>query len=188
MVGADIRPFGQIGLAQDDRAGRSQACGDRRVAASDVILQRQGAGRRRHVVGGFDIILDQDGNAGERPLGLAGRPRRVRLSGDRRRIRIEGDHRVQPRVQPGDALLVKPHQLDRGRPPGEQVGLDLSQGFLPRIIGRRRRRKGQSKDRAGGDAHDDVSQGADLGCGNKRRKRVGGVGKRPTLSSFGLPC
>ncbi|MNL32335.1 hypothetical protein D3C87_1541800 [compost metagenome] len=59
---ADVGPFRQIGLAEDDRPGDPQTRHQRRVTARRIGDQSHRARRRRHVAR-LDIVLQQDGKA-----------------------------------------------------------------------------------------------------------------------------
>jgi hypothetical protein len=72
MGRAHVRPFGQIGLAEDDGAGRAQPFGDEGIAAGAHAVQRQRTGAGAHLVGGGDVVLQQDRDPVQRAAQLAG--------------------------------------------------------------------------------------------------------------------
>ena len=131
---ADVGPFRQIGLAEDDRPRRPQPGNQRRIAAAGVVRECEAAGGCRDRISAFDIVLDQDRHAGERTLRLARLARGISGCRLRRGARVEGDNRVQHRVERGDPRSVKPNQLGRCDAAGSKVGLDLHYRLFDHII------------------------------------------------------
>ena len=109
----DVGEFGQIGLAEDDRARLPQQCHDGCVAPGLRLGQGQRAGSRVLHVGGGDVVLDQDRDALERPARR--RARRIDCGGDCRCVRVDLAHGVEPRA--GAVISLDPRQigLDQGR-------------------------------------------------------------------------
>ena len=66
IVGAKVRPFAEICFAQNHCARRSQVRDDGRVTSRNVVDQGQRAGGGRHRIGGFDVVLEQHGDAVQR--------------------------------------------------------------------------------------------------------------------------
>ncbi|MNZ49045.1 hypothetical protein D3C78_668020 [compost metagenome] len=84
-----------VGLAQHDGAGLAQRTQARRVLARHEVGQRRGAGGGRQA-GGVDVVLDHDGDAGQRLERQTGAARGVRrIGGGQRALRVEGDEGVQ---------------------------------------------------------------------------------------------
>jgi hypothetical protein len=63
---ANVRPFGKVGLADDDRAGLAKARDQGGIAVRDIIHEREASGGRRHRSCRLDIVLDQHRLAGKR--------------------------------------------------------------------------------------------------------------------------
>ena len=110
----------------------------------DRALERQRPGRRRHPVGGADVVLDQHRDAVQRAARALGLPLRVERGGDGRRVRVQLDHVVQRRpllVERVDAPQVLLDQRARRvlarLHPLLQVG---DRGFLEIRTARRPRR------------------------------------------------
>jgi hypothetical protein len=95
--GPEVRPFAQIRLAKDDSARRAQPLGYERVARRDVAGEGERAGRRAHLVGRVDVVLDENGDSVQRPADASGLSFIVELRRDRERIRIQLDDRVDCR-------------------------------------------------------------------------------------------
>ena len=77
---ADVRPLGEIRLAEDHRARRAQPGDEVRVTRRLAAQQCQRAGGGLHRVGGGDVVLQQHRNPVQRPAGpfLRGAPCRAR--------------------------------------------------------------------------------------------------------------
>ncbi len=133
---ADVRPFAEVGLAEDHRACRAQLRDHRRVAARHIVLERQAASGGRHRVGGLDIVLDQHRNAVQR----SAHPPRPTLGVERlglgQRVGIERDHAAQRRplaVHRRDPREIRPDQIDTARRPRRHACLKLiDRAFLDR--------------------------------------------------------
>ena len=91
IVGADIGPFAEVGLAQHHPAGGAQICDQRRIAAGHVAFQGKAAGGSREVAC-INIVLYQHGPAFEDP-----RCRQCACLG--RRVRVKGDDGIE--LRPG---------------------------------------------------------------------------------------
>ena len=119
----DVGELGEVRLAEDHRAGVAQELGDGGVALGVRVGERQRPCRRVLRVAGRDVVLDEDGDAFERPaLGILAR---VELLGNRERVGIELANRVQSRAGPViglDPRRVRAHQVDAlGPPDGERL-------------------------------------------------------------------
>ena len=110
--GAEVRPLGQAGLAEDHRACLAQP-GDQ----EGLVLVGLGEGRRTGRGGQpchGDVVLDQDRDARQRPGHRAARTGLVagpRLGGG---LRADADDRVQRRVEPFDPAGVESCQFGGG--------------------------------------------------------------------------
>ena len=120
---ADIGPFGEVGLAQDDRPRRAQPGDERGIAVGDIVDQGKASGGGRQRPDRFDIILDQHRHPDHRPAQAAGidLPR----LGDCGRIeRHDGiDRRVDP-LDPGDGGASRVFGGPRSDRGGGQQGGD----------------------------------------------------------------
>ena len=79
-VGGAGGELGQVGLGDDDRAGRPQLLHQERIVGRHGAFEQHGAAGRRHV-GGVEVVLQHDGNAvqrGSRPFAPALRIERTR--------------------------------------------------------------------------------------------------------------
>ena len=134
---AHVRPFGQVGLAEDDGARRAQPRDHGGVASGEVAQQRQRSGGGGHRVGGVDIVLDQDRHAFERPGTLAGAPP-VAVPGLRHRIGVDGQDRLQRRagmIETADAIEVDTHQLFGRHTTGCHVAFEVADGPAFDVVG-----------------------------------------------------
>ena len=112
-AGPEVGPLGQVGLADDDRAGGLQLLRDERVVGR-APGECPGAGCRRHA-GGVDVVLDDDRNPEQRTVvAVASRP--VGRSCVRAGRRADRDHRVELRVELVDAPEIEVRQLDGVHP------------------------------------------------------------------------
>ena len=68
--GAEIRPFRQVGFAENDRAAGAQVRGDGRVLQGRSSEQRERSRGGLHLVAGVDVVLEQDRDAMQRPQHL----------------------------------------------------------------------------------------------------------------------
>ena len=62
-----VRPFGEVGLAQDDSARLAQPGDEMGVAVAAGAAQRGGAGGGVQPISGADVVLEQDRDAVQRP-------------------------------------------------------------------------------------------------------------------------
>ena len=133
-AGPEVGPLGQVGLAEDDRAGRLQPRHDERVIGR-APRERPGAGRRRHA-GGVDVVLDDDRHPEQRaPVALASRAVGRPCVGEGRRA--DRDHRFERRVELADAPEIEVRQLDGVQPTRVHQRLE----FGDRRLRRRRCRR-----------------------------------------------
>ena len=95
-AGPEVGPLGQVGLADDDRAGGLQLLHDERVVGR-APGECPGAGCRRHA-GGVDVVLDDDRNPEQRTV-VAVASRLVGRSCVGEGRRADRDHRVELRVE-----------------------------------------------------------------------------------------
>src|SRR5204862_5512380 len=64
---AEVGPLAQVRLADDTSAGLSQTLRDEGVLRGPRADERERAGRGLHAVGRADVVLDEDGDAVQRP-------------------------------------------------------------------------------------------------------------------------
>ncbi len=107
----DVRELGQVGLAEDDRAGRAQQRHQRRIARSARLGQRQRTGRRVHAVAGRDVVLYEDRYAGERAMAAQSSAVAGHRVGER--VGVDLAHRVEPR--PGPVIRLDARQISAGQ-------------------------------------------------------------------------
>jgi hypothetical protein len=114
---AEIRPFAEIGLAQDDCPGAPQAARDRRVLQRGPPGECERARTRAETVGGVDVVLEQDRNAVQRTARPFAAALRVEPAGNglRVRVQLEDAREVEPLVDAPDAPQVDVHELARGQ-------------------------------------------------------------------------
>ena len=132
----EVRPFGEIGLAQDDGARRPEASDDPRVAPHAAPDQRQRAGRRLHRVIRRDVVLDQDGDPMERPTNAPRSALGVPPGGDVEGCGVRLDDRVEDRIEPVDPSQVRLGQLQGGEVTGRQQRAQLRDRCLEPRSGR----------------------------------------------------
>ena len=96
----EIGEFGQIRLSKDHGASGAQPAHDGRILLGPCRLEGKGTGGRVLAVGGRDVVLDQDRDAGER-VALR-RLLAVTRSCDGERVRVDLAHRVE--AQPGAVI------------------------------------------------------------------------------------
>ena len=87
--GTEVRPFAEIGLAEQHRAGLAQAPGDMAVRLGPHAVERERAGRGHHGVAGRDIVLQQHRHAVHRAAHMAGGALAVARLSDFERVGIE---------------------------------------------------------------------------------------------------
>ena len=109
---AEVRPLGQVRLAEDDRAGGA-AAGPTTVASRGHAAADEGerAGGGLHRVVRRDVVLDQDRDAVERPAELAGPPFAVAPGGDADGRRVRLDDGTECRIEGRDPGEVGHRQL-----------------------------------------------------------------------------
>ena len=135
---AEVGPFGQVGLAQDDRTRRPQPGDDRRVAADPAAEQGQRPRRRLHLVVGRDVVLEQDRDPVQRTAGSAGTSFRVPTVGDRQRLGVRLDDGVEEGIESFDPPQVGLGQLGRGER-ARRHRTPRARGSRPRTTGRSHR-------------------------------------------------
>src|SRR5439155_6241382 len=85
---AEVRPLGEVGLAENHRAAGPEVRGHGGVLLGWFSHQRERAGAGLHIVAGVDVVLDQHGDAVERAKDLALGAHRVGILGDAERVRV----------------------------------------------------------------------------------------------------
>ena len=113
-----LAQLGQVGLAEDDRAGRAQPGDDRRVAGPAPVLEREGTGGGRQP-GHVDVVLDQDRDALDRAARTVLAAVRSLASAWSSASRREATDRPEGGVEAGDVGQVR---LDDGAA-GEGAGV-----------------------------------------------------------------
>ena len=102
-----VRPLAQIGLSQDDRPGLSQFGSHAAISGHDCAEERIRASIVLHLIGGGDIVFDQDGYAVQGaalcPIFALG----VELGRDGERIWVDLDHSMHGIVYLEDAGNVR---------------------------------------------------------------------------------
>ena len=111
----EVGPLGQVGLAEDDRAGRAQLADQERVLRlarpPGLASPRSPAIRLTR-----DVVLDQDRDAGERSWRGARRPALVgRRWPAAPRSSLDRDDGAETAVQALDPAQVEPGQLSGGQ-------------------------------------------------------------------------
>ena len=102
-------------------------------AAGDVPGERERAGRGGHGAGGFDVVLQQHGDAVERAAHGSGRALGVHPVGGGERAGVDGEHGPERRPAPVhsvDALEVGRGDLAARAHARGHVGLELAHGAL----------------------------------------------------------
>ena len=141
MTRAEVGPLAQVGLAEDDRAGRAQSRHHERVLRRHRSLERQRPGGGHHAIAGVDVVLDDDRDTVQRTARTARPSFVVQRVGDGQRVRVDLDDRSQRRSLPID--LLDPAQIELGDLPGgvsarrHPLGELRGSGFLERKRGRR---------------------------------------------------
>ena len=98
--GAEVRPLGHVGLAEDHGARVAQAPGDVRVARRHRARERERARRRGQPVRRVHVVLHQHRDAVERPARALGLALRVERARDRDGFRVGLDHGAELRPAP----------------------------------------------------------------------------------------
>ena len=93
-ITAKIGPFGKVALAKDDRACRAQPCDHWRIAARDIVAERERSSGRRHIIRRFDIILQKDWNPVEQSAHPPAGALSIKRACLRNDIRIGYNHRA----------------------------------------------------------------------------------------------
>ncbi len=136
----EVRPLAQVRLAENHDAGRAEALHHERVARRLRALERERSRGCHHPVGGVDVVLDQDGNAVQRPARTLGSPFRVERIRDGQRVRVHFDDSMQSRTAPVDLVDAPEIQLGdlaRRIAPRRHPRLELRGGdFFERERGR----------------------------------------------------
>ena len=134
VVRAEVGPFAEVGLAQDQRASLAQPLDQAGIARRRRIGQRQRAGGGEHTVAGVDVVLEQDRNTVQRAACLRAAARIIERSGELQRIGIRLDHRTQDRAGSVD-LLDAVEQLPGQLPAVECAGIHALLQLRGRRVG-----------------------------------------------------
>ena len=102
--GAEVGPLREIGLAEDDRAVRTQPLDQESVASRPVSGQRQRPGAGRHPIGGVDVVLQEDRNPMQGSARTARLAFAVEIARQRQGLGIGLEHGPQRRSTPSAAL------------------------------------------------------------------------------------
>src|SRR4029077_19404336 len=101
MTRANVGPFAEVGFAENHGAGLAESLDDerifRRLGSAD---QGQRAGGGHHLVGGVDVVFDDDGDAVERTAGALVFAFTVKRVGDLEGVGIQFDDAVDGRPLP----------------------------------------------------------------------------------------
>ena len=133
IEGAEVRPFGKVGLPEDHRAARAELRGDRRVVLRRLADERERPGGGLHLVAGVDVVLEQHRDPVQRSEDLALGAHVVGVLRHPQRIGVELDDAVDVRpvlVERHDAIDVVLRQLDRGQCSRCHLGLKLRHCFF----------------------------------------------------------
>ncbi len=150
---AEVRPLGEVGLAEDHRARRPQPRGHGGVLVRRSALQGERAGRRLHAVAGVDVPLQHHRDAVQGAAHVPLLALLVELAGDPAGVRVD----LQDGVDPGaalvdrrDALEIAVDEVERGHAAPGHRGLQPGDGGLlqlDRRLAERRRRLGRLRRR-----------------------------------------
>ena len=128
---AEVRPFREIGFAEDDRTAGAQIGRDRGILLGGLADERERTGAGLHLVAGVDVVLKQDRNAMERTEHPALPAQPVGVSSHVQRIGVQFDDRIDSFVlliERGDACNVFLGQVYRGEPARRHLRLELGNG------------------------------------------------------------
>src|SRR6185437_8156642 len=150
MFRADVRPFREVGAAEDDRAGASEVRHDRSTGGTHVLCERQRSGSRWHA-GNVNIVLYQDGQPIEGAARLAVRTACIRSARLACSLWIQPDYGVHLRVEPVDSGFVTGDQRLRGGPMRREIGGYVRGRLADRVIAGCRGDVCQTTERACGD-------------------------------------
>ena len=92
MGGTEVRPFAEIGFAQDDGARGAQPGGDGRILRGAPFGQGQRTCGGAHGIARFDIVLEQNRDAVQGAAHVAVLAFLIELAGDGGGIGIDGEH------------------------------------------------------------------------------------------------
>ncbi len=140
---AEVGPLAEVGLAEDDGAGLAQLPGDERVPRRLRAEQRERARRGFHLVGGGDVVLDEDRDAVQRPAHPSGVALLIHLVGDRAGVGVHLEHVIEvwpALVKIVNALGVLVHQAAGVGAAGGHLGLEVGDGHFLEREGRHRPR------------------------------------------------
>ena len=115
---AEVRPLGQVRLAEDHRARLSQPPDQERIARRRHLPERERPRRRLHAIGGIDVVLHEHGDPMQRPPDAARTALRVERVGDLERVGVRLQHRAERRVgrlDPFEVRLGQPAGGERAR-------------------------------------------------------------------------
>jgi hypothetical protein len=125
--------LGDVGAAEQDRAGGAQAPHHRTVALRPVVGERL----RPHGgqdAGDFVAVLERKRHTVQRPPDFAARERRVGLARTlSRAIEVERDHGVEARIALRDALRVQVERFQRGALALADRACDRQQGCVGQV-------------------------------------------------------
>jgi hypothetical protein len=166
---ADVRPLGEVRLAEDHGSRGAQLLDHERIARRLHVDERERARGGLHAVGRRDVVLHQHGNAVQR----AARPRAlaflVERGRDGERIRIQLDHGIDARaglVDRLDAREIEGRELLRADAALRHGLLELRDGSLDdverrlgRLLGRAGRGHGRQRDEEEGKPAHRVTRG-----------------------------
>ena len=133
MRGAEIRPFAEVGLAQQNGAGIAQQAGNGRIFRRRRTEQREGAGTSLRFVGGVDVVFQKNGDAVQGSAYVILLALVVARFGDRQRIGIDFDDGVQLRVELLNAANVVLGDLARGGAMGRHHRLELGDADVDQL-------------------------------------------------------
>jgi hypothetical protein len=98
MRRSEIRPFAQVGLAEDDGPGGPEALDDEGVGRRRRTRQRARSGGGHHAIPGRDVVFEQNRDAVQRAAHAPAAPVGVSLVRDRERVGVELEDRIERRT------------------------------------------------------------------------------------------